>query len=132
MLAVVGKKVPERLRGFILRGVVDDLLALLVIATVYTDEVVWQKFWIAVALFVAIAVGVQLRLRLGLLFFGLGVASWVAMFSSGVDPLGGRPGRRPAVLRHPGSRSNLEEAPTGSAASREQPPRRCCGRPRWR
>jgi len=122
VLAVVGKKVPERLRGFILTVVVvDDLLALLVIATVYTDEVVWQKFWIAVALFVAIAVGVQLRLRLGLLFFGLGVASWVAMFSSGVDPLVVGLAGGLLFCATQASRSNLEEATDRFRGFREQP-----------
>jgi Na+/H+ antiporter NhaA len=122
VLALVGKRVPDRLRGFILTVVVvDDIIALLVIATVYTDEVVWQKFWIAVAFFVPIVVGVRLRLRLGLLFFGLGVASWVAMFSSGIDPLVVGLAAGLLFCATQASRSNLEAASDSFRGFREQP-----------
>ena len=40
LLAVVGPRLPDRLRAFMLTvAVVDDVLALVVIATVYTEEV---------------------------------------------------------------------------------------------
>ena len=40
LLALVGPRFPQRLRAFLLTiAVVDDVLALLVIATVYTEEV---------------------------------------------------------------------------------------------
>jgi Na+/H+ antiporter NhaA len=122
VLALVGKRVPDRLRGFILTVVVvDDILALLVIATVYTDEVVWEKFWVAVAFFVPIVIGVRLGLRLGLLFFALGVASWVAMFKSGIDPLVVGLAAGLLFCATQASRSNLEAATDSFRGFREQP-----------
>jgi Na+/H+ antiporter NhaA/predicted DsbA family dithiol-disulfide isomerase len=122
VLALVGKQVPDRLRGFVLTVVVvDDLVALLVIATAYTDEVVWQKFWLGVAFFAPIVVLVRLQIRLGLVVFGLGVASWVAMLKSGIDPLtvGLAAGLLFCATR--ASRSNLEAATDSFRGFREQP-----------
>jgi Na+/H+ antiporter NhaA len=122
VLALVGKRVPDRLRGFILTVVVvDDLLALLVIATVYTDEVDWQKFWIAVGFFAGIVLLALARLRLGLLVFALGVASWVAMFKSGIDPLTVGLAAGLLVYAAPASRTDLELATDRFRGFREQP-----------
>ena len=53
MLALVGPRFPDRLRAFMLTVVVvDDIVALLVIATVYTDHVALDALLIAVGLFV--------------------------------------------------------------------------------
>ena len=57
LLAVVGRRLPDRLRAFILTVVVvDDLLALVVIATVYTEEITLSALLIAVALFACVLV----------------------------------------------------------------------------
>src|SRR5207244_8216267 len=59
MLALVGPRFPDRLRSFILTVVVvDDLVALLIIATVYTEHVAPRAFVAAVAL-----LGVVLAVR---------------------------------------------------------------------
>jgi Na+/H+ antiporter NhaA len=122
MLALVGRRVPDRLRGFILTVVVvDDLLALLVIATVYAEEVHWQKFWIAVAFFAGIVLLALARLRLGLLVFALGIASWVAMLKSGVDPLVVGLAAGLLVYAAPASRTDLELATESFRGFREQP-----------
>ena len=59
LLALVGPRFPQRLRAYLLTiAVVDDVLALLVIATVYTEEVEVTALLVAVGLF-----GVVLAVR---------------------------------------------------------------------
>ena len=88
LLAVAGPRFSERLRGFLLTvAIVDDVVALLVIATVYTDEVDLQALALAVAIYAAVVVAVRLHVRRGLLYLVLGVGAWLALRASGVDPL---------------------------------------------
>src|SRR5262249_38756167 len=55
MLALVGPRFPDRLRAFMLTvAVVDDLLALVVIATFYTEHLSVQPLLVAIALLAAI------------------------------------------------------------------------------
>src|SRR5205809_5766762 len=88
MLALVGPRFPDRLRSFILTVVVvDDLVALLIIATVYTGQVEPRAFVAAVAL-----LGVVLAVRAagvhrGLVYAALGGAMWIAFLKSGIDPV---------------------------------------------
>jgi Na+/H+ antiporter NhaA len=69
-------------------AVIDDLLALLVIATVYTDHVSFTPLAVAIGLF-----GVLLALRFVPIrsrmqaAVPLGVAVWVALYKSGIDPV---------------------------------------------
>ena len=53
MLALVGRRLPDRLRAFMLTfAVVDDVVALIVIATVYSDHVALWPLFVALGLFV--------------------------------------------------------------------------------
>ena len=64
VLALAGRRVPERLRAFVLTVVVvDDLLALVVIATAYTDDLEPTALLWAVGFFAAV---------IGLRAFGVG------------------------------------------------------------
>ena len=68
--------------------VIDDLVALLVIATVYTEHIELMPLLIALGLF-AVLLGLRFvpiggRLQVAAL---LGVAIWVALHESGVDPV---------------------------------------------
>jgi Na+/H+ antiporter NhaA len=88
LLAVLGRRAPERLRGFILTlTVVDDIVGLVVIATVYTHHLTVLPLIIAIALMAVAAVAAPLRIHYGLLYFALAAASWVALVESGVDPV---------------------------------------------
>src|SRR3954447_3835585 len=90
-LGVLALLAPQgtRLRVALLTAaVVDDLVALLVIATVYTEQVEVVPLVIAIALF-----GALLALRFapvgwrnGLAVL-LGVGSWIALLKSGIDPV---------------------------------------------
>ena len=88
MLALLGRHAPERLRGFILTlTVVDDIVGLVVIATVYTHHFTVGPLIIATALMALALFAATLRIHYGLLYFALAAASWVALVESGVDPV---------------------------------------------
>lgn len=85
VLAVVGRGLPHALRAFLLTlAVVDDLLAIMVIAVFYTETI--QFAYLAGSL-ASVAV-FALLLRRGItspwLLLPVGVASWVLMHSSGI------------------------------------------------
>jgi Na+/H+ antiporter NhaA len=122
LLALVGPRFPDRLRAYMLTVVVvDDLLALLVIATVYTDELELAPFLIALALFGVVLVVRLLRIRRGVLYFVLGVAIWVAMLESGVEPVVIGLAMGLLAWATPPDRSALERASELFRAFREQP-----------
>jgi len=111
-----------RLRVFLLTlAVVDDLAALLVIATVYANHVSVVALAVAVALF-----GLLLALRYAP--FGrrpasiaLGVGVWIAMFKSGIDPVISGLAIGLATSAYPPSREDLERATALTRSFREQP-----------
>ncbi|WP_084101711.1 Na+/H+ antiporter NhaA [Demequina sp. NBRC 110051] len=85
VLAVVGKWLPNALRAFLLTlAVVDDLLAIIIIAVFFTEEVHFQ-WLIASALCIAVF-GFLARKRIThwWLLIPLGVAAWAFMHASGV------------------------------------------------
>lgn len=85
VLAIVGRSLPDALRAFLLTlAVVDDLLAIVVIGVVYTDDV---RLWWLVAGAVAVAVFALLARRgvtSGFLLVPLGVVAWACVHASGV------------------------------------------------
>ncbi|WP_448631082.1 Na+/H+ antiporter NhaA [Cellulomonas soli] len=85
VLALVGRNLPSALRAFLLTlAVVDDLLAIVVIAAFYSDQVAFG--WLA-ASFAAVAL-LWLAVRRGwtspVLLVPLAVAAWGFMHASGV------------------------------------------------
>jgi protein-disulfide isomerase len=102
-------------------SVVDDLLALIVIATVYTHHVSFPALGTAIALF-----GVLLGLRyapVGRRATSIAVATgiWVAMFKSGIDPVVSGLAIGLATSAYPPSREELERATALTRSFREQP-----------
>ena len=88
LLALVARGVPDRVRIFLLTVVVvDDLVALLVIAIVYSGPVSPRPFLLALGLFGGMLLLRLARIRFGLLHFLLAVAAWVALQASGVEPV---------------------------------------------
>jgi Na+/H+ antiporter NhaA len=88
LLALVARGVPDRVRIFLLTVVVvDDLVALLVIATVYSGPVSPRPLLLALGLFGGMLLLRLARVRYGLLYFLLGAAAWVALQVSGVEPV---------------------------------------------
>ncbi|GAA1517418.1 Na+/H+ antiporter NhaA [Sphaerisporangium rubeum] len=87
VLAVVGARCPEPLRAFLLTlAIVDDVLAILVIAIFYTDDLsVTALIW-AVVLLALIVTLRWLRFWRAPAYVILGLALWLAALISGVHP----------------------------------------------
>jgi Na+/H+ antiporter NhaA len=122
LLALVGPRFPDRLRAFMLTvAVVDDILALVVIATVYTDEVSVSALLWALGLFGVVLVFRSLHVRRGLVYLGLGVAIWVALLESGIEPVVVGLAMGLLVFAYPAARTDLERATERFRLFREQP-----------
>ncbi|MFL5962741.1 MAG: Na+/H+ antiporter NhaA [Gaiellaceae bacterium] len=122
MLALVGPRFPDRLRAFMLTVVVvDDIVALVVIATVYSGSVRFVPLAVALVLYGVIFVLHRISLRVGLVYVLLGAAAWVGLLKSGVEPvvIGLAMGLLP--FAYPASRSTLERASERFREFREQP-----------
>jgi NhaA family Na+:H+ antiporter len=85
VLAVIGSHLPDALRTFLLTlAVVDDLLAITIIALFYTDEldvVMLALSLVPIALF---GILVQRRIRSGWLLVPLALVAWALMHEAGV------------------------------------------------
>jgi Na+/H+ antiporter NhaA len=122
LLALVGPRFPDRLRAFMLTVVVvDDILALVVIATVYTTEITAAWLLAALALFAVVVVVRALHVRRGLVYLALGVAIWVALLESGVEPVVVGLAMGLLAYAYPAGRSELERATERFRRFREQP-----------
>jgi Na+/H+ antiporter NhaA len=122
MLALVGPRFPDRLRAFMLTVVVvDDIVALVVIATVYSGSLRFVPLAVAFAVYGVIFVLHSVRLRIGLIYVLLGAAAWVGLLKAGVEPvvIGLAMGLLP--FAYPASRSTLERATERFREFREQP-----------
>jgi Na+/H+ antiporter NhaA len=122
VLALVGPRFPDRLRAFLLTiVVVDDVVALAVIALVYSSQVAVGALLIAVGIFAVALLVRAAGVRYGLVYFGLAAATWVALFESGVDPvvLGLAAGL--ITYAYPAARGDLERATDLFRSFREQP-----------
>jgi Na+/H+ antiporter NhaA len=122
MLALVGRRFPFRLRAFMLTfSVVDDLIALIVIATAYAASIHALPLVVAIGTFGVIVACVLLRITRGPLYAVLGVVGWIALSRSGVDPI--VIGLAMGLLTYaaPAARSDLERASDLFRLFREQP-----------
>ena len=122
MLALLGPSFPDRLRAFLLTVlVVDDLVALVVIAVVYPGHFALTAFLVAVGIFAATLLVRAAGIDHGLVYVVLGLAAWVALFKSGVEPVvvglvGGL-----MTYAYPAARGDLEHATDLFRRFREQP-----------
>jgi Na+/H+ antiporter NhaA len=122
LLALVGPRFPDRLRAFMLTVVVvDDVLALVVIATVYTEDVTVSALMVAFGLFAVVLAVRALGVHRGLVYLALGTALWVAVFESGVEPVVVGLAMGLLAYAYPPERSALERASERFREFREQP-----------
>ena len=85
VLAVVGSHLPSALRTFLLTlAVVDDLLAITVIAVFYTDQLHWTPLLLALVPLALFTVLVQRRVRAWWLLVPLALLTWGLVHASGV------------------------------------------------
>jgi len=121
-LALITPSTATRLRVFLLSfAIVDDLVALLVIATVYTKHVSMPALAAALALF-----GVLLALRYLPVWrreasIVVAIALWVALLKSGIDPVISGLAIGLVTSAYPPSREDLERATSLTRSFREQP-----------
>src|SRR3954454_9826824 len=123
LLTLFGRRAPDRLRAFMLTVVIaDDLLALVVIALVYSDSVdVMPLIWMAGLFAVALALLLGLKLRRGAPYFVVASAMWVAALQSGIEPLVVGLAFGLLAWATPADRSDLEHAGKRFREFREQP-----------
>nr|WTA65480.1 Na+/H+ antiporter NhaA [Micromonospora sp. NBC_00855] len=122
LLALLGRGVPDRVRIFLLTVfVVDDLVALIVIALVYSEDIRVLPIVVAGAAFaVMLAIGAG-GVRRGWAYVPVAVVMWGALLVSGVDPVvTGLAIGLTAFAYSPG-RSDLEKVTGLFRSFREQP-----------
>ena len=122
LLALVGPRFPDRLRAFMLTVVVvDDIVAVVVIATVYTEALHVVPLLIATGFFALVMVAGRLRAPTGPVLAIFGTAAWVAMLESGIEPVVIGLALGLLTYAYPAGRSNLERATERFREFREQP-----------
>jgi Na+/H+ antiporter NhaA len=122
LLALLGRGVPDQVRVFLLTVfVVDDLIALVVIAVVYSDDITMLPLAIAIAAFAAIVVMRFLKVNRGVLYVPFSLIMWAALLSSGVDPVVAGLAIGLTATAYTPARSDLEEASGLFKLFREQP-----------
>src|SRR5205823_41642 len=78
MLLLVGRRFPSSLRTFILTvAVADDLVAFVVIATVYSQNVRLAPLLVGIGILMVVLVVRGQRVRNGAVYFALGLGAWV-------------------------------------------------------
>ncbi|HEY4849873.1 MAG TPA: Na+/H+ antiporter NhaA [Streptosporangiaceae bacterium] len=122
MLALVGRRLPDRVRTYLLTiSVVDDLAGIVVIAVVYSGHIHLPALLTGLAILVVVAALRAARVRYGPVYALLGVAAWTAVFKSGVDPVVVGMALGLLTYAQPAARSDLERASDLFRLFREQP-----------
>jgi Na+/H+ antiporter NhaA len=122
MLALVGARYPTSLRAFILTvAVVDDLVALVVIAIAFTNDVHAVALAVGVTVFVLILVLRNRGVHNGGPYLVLGIVAWVAFLKSGIDPIVVGLAMGLLTIAYPAAREDLERATDLFRVFREQP-----------
>jgi Na+/H+ antiporter NhaA len=121
-LALVGRRLPDRVRTYLLTfSVVDDLAGLVVIAAAYSADIKMIPLACGLA-FIALVLLLRTRgVRNGPLYFLIGVAAWVAFFKSGIDPIVVGLILGLLTYAYSASRESLEQASDAFRQFREQP-----------
>jgi Na+/H+ antiporter NhaA len=122
LVAILGKGLPERLRGFMVTlFIVDDLVALLVIALVYSTNIQFVPLLIAVLAWALFPLMIRFTKAPTSFYVAAGFLCWGALLFSGVDPVvAGLAIGLVAPAYSPG-RNTLEEASGLFRMFREQP-----------
>jgi Na+/H+ antiporter NhaA len=121
-LALIAPRSATRLRVFLLTlAVVDDVAALAVIAAAYTGTVSMTALVVAIALFAVLLALRYVPSGRRQLSVVVGVALWVAMFKSGVDPVIAGLAIGLVTSAYPPAREDLERATALTRSFREQP-----------
>jgi len=132
LLAIMGRDVPDRMRVFVLTVfVVDDLVALLVIAAFYSDRISFMPLGMALVAFALLLLAVRFRLQRRSVFAILGIVMWAALRTSGIDPVAAGLAIGLAAPAYTPVRGELEDATVLVRRFREQPTPNSPVRRRW-
>ena len=122
LLALVGRRFPASLRAFLLTvAVVDDLVAILVIAIFFTSSLSLVPLWVALGAFAIILVLRQRGVQNGGPYLALALIAWVAVLKSGIDPIIVGLALGLVTIAFPAAREDLERATDLFRVFREQP-----------
>ena len=122
MLALVGPRFPVRLRAFLLTfSVVDDIVALIVIATAYSAGLHLLPLLVAGGVFALLVASERSGFHRGYVCVALGVIAWIALSRSGIDPIVIGLAIGLVTFAAPASRPDLERASDLFRLFREQP-----------
>ncbi len=122
LLALLGRDVPDRVRAFLLTVfVVDDIVALLVIAVVYSEQIKPVPLGIAIAAFALLLAASAAGAGQRFVYAGLGIIVWTALLASGVDPVVAGLAIGLASSAYSPTRGDLEQATGLVRRFREQP-----------
>ena len=87
LLAIIGSKVPESLRSFLLAlAVIDDIGAILIIAFVYSTGVAYSWLLASALLIIWILIMKRIGIRSTFIYFLAGACLWFALYKTGVHP----------------------------------------------
>lgn len=121
-LALVGRRLPDRVRVYLLTfSVVDDLAGIGVIAFAYSSQIRLGALLAGTAILAVVAVIRARAIRHGAVYLALGLAAWVAFFKSGVDPVVVGLVMGLLAYARPAARGDLELATDAFRLFREQP-----------
>jgi Na+/H+ antiporter NhaA len=122
ILALVGRRAPDRMRTFLLTfAVVDDLAALAIIAVFYSHNISLPDLLAGLATFAVVFAVRALGVRRGVVYLVLGLVAWAAFLRSGVDPVVVGLVMGLFTQAYPAARSDLELATERFRLFREQP-----------
>src|SRR5580692_5178710 len=121
-LALVGRRLPDRVRTCLLTfSVVDDLAGIAIIAIFYSERIQVVPLLFGIA-FLAVVLAIRIRgVRSGPVYLLIGIAAWVAFFKSGVDPVVVGLVLGLLSYAYPATRASLEQASEAFRNFREQP-----------
>jgi Na+/H+ antiporter NhaA len=122
LLALVGRRVPDQARLFLVTvSVVDDLVALVVIAVAYTDRIETMPLVLAVVVYAITFAMNRLKVRSGYAYLPFGLVIWAAMLASGIDPVVSGLALGLTAAAYTPARGALEQATDLFRSFREQP-----------
>jgi Na+/H+ antiporter NhaA len=123
VFTVAGRGLPDRIRTFVLTVfVVDDVVALVVIAVAYSGHVRLPALGVAIVAYAGVLASTRLPYRQRKpVFAGLAVVVWAALLASGIDPVVAGLAVGLATSAYVPKRDALEAATTLVRLFREQP-----------
>src|SRR4051812_17367357 len=122
LLALVGRRVPDQARLFLVTvSVVDDLVALIVIAVAYTDRIEAKPLALAALVYAVTIAMNRLKVRSGYAYLPFGLVIWAAMLASGIDPVVSGLALGLTAAAYTPARNELEQATDLFRSFREQP-----------